>query len=149
MSEPGITLTKDELQELLSNAVAAAIGAAKALNPLEQKKYDEALAADERRKQMMVALGKIEEESARRKKEGCSHCRWPMSAGRNAGSAAPKGQGEWCTSGQIHGYDTIGLICQRCGTVWVYRATPQELEYAQQAGLLGMAPPPDSRLLAA
>ena len=131
-----ITLTKDQFQQLVD-----AIGHPK-MNPLEQKKFDEEEKREKRRALLSVELGKAEAESRYRKQTGCSHSRDPRT-----GNAVPRGMGEWTTGGQPHGDDTITLSCLRCGTQWTWKASPQEREYANNAGLLGFAPPPIDRCL--
>ena len=138
-----INMTKEQLQEIL----AAAISGAKQMNPLEQKKYNEELEKERRRARMMVTLGKAEEEARRNRELGCSHTRYPATHGKLAGHPAPRGQGEWCTGGQIHGYGLIGITCLRCGSHWMFRASQQELAYANDAGLMGFPPPPTERVL--
>lgn len=132
----GITLTQDQFQQLLD-----AIGSPK-MNPLEQKKYDEEAKKDKRRAMLAVELGKAEAESRYRKQVGCSHSRDPRT-----GNAVARGMGEWTTGGQCHGDDTITLSCLRCGTQWTWKGSPQEREYANNAGLLGFAPPPIDRCI--
>lgn len=139
----GITLSKQELQELLTNAIKAAT----AMNPLQQKQYEEEMAKEERRKQMVVQIGQIEAEKQKARKLGCSHSRHPLSSGKMAGHACAKGQGEWTTAGQLTGAggELASMICQRCGWVWQWKPTSQEREYISEAGMLGMAPPSDDR----
>ena len=135
MSE-GITLSKEQFQDLL-----AAISNPK-MNPLEQKKFEEEEKKEKRRALLAVELGTAEAQSRYRKAMGCSHSR----DGRT-GNAVPRGTGEWTTGGQVHGNDTITLSCLRCGTRWTWAATPQEREYANNAGLLGFTPPPIERCI--
>lgn len=144
MSEqPGIStgISKEDLKDIL----AAAIGAAKAMNPLEEKAYKEKLAQEERKAKMVVALGRVEEEAALRKRNGCSHSR--HASGKLAGHACPKGQGEWVTSGQMHSNGKATMVCERCSTTWHWEPTVAERDYIENAGMLGMAPPEESRLI--
>lgn len=136
-------LTKQDLIDIVSAAVAAS----HQLNPIEQRKYEQELEAQKRRDKAMVELAKAEEESARRKKFGCSHSRHPMAMGKLGGHAAPKGTGEWTTGGQLHDDDTATMVCSRCAWTWHWKPTLQERLYIEQQGMLGMAPPDDSRLI--
>jgi len=137
-----VGITKEQLQEILIKV----IGAAKAMNPIEEEEYKKKLELKQRRDLMMIELGKIEEMREKAKRDGCTHCRWPA-GGKQAGMSAPKGQGEWCTAGQIHGSNTIVLLCQRCGWTWIFKGSEAELDYAANAGLLGFPPPPEERCL--
>jgi hypothetical protein len=112
VSEPDkpLSLSKQDLADV----VAAAVRAANQLNPIEQRNLEQELAAQERRDKAAVQLAKIEMESAERKKNACSHSRHPMAMGRMGGHAAPKGTGEWTTSGQCHSTKLATLICVRC-----------------------------------
>ena len=71
-----------------------------------------------------------------------------MFAGAKAGQMAPRGQGEWMTSGQTCGDEgMILLLCVRCKTEWKFKGTRQELDYVvnSEHGLLGFEPPPIER----
>jgi hypothetical protein len=136
-------LTKQDLVDI----VAAAVSAANKLNPIEQRKLDEELASQKRKNLAAVEMGRIEEESMRRRRDGCSHSRYSMAQGKLGGHAAPKGQGEWTTGGQLHGNGTATLICTRCSWTWTFEPTRQERDFIEQQGMLGMAPPPESRLI--
>lgn len=139
------TYTKQDVKDIVEAAVRAAISESKKLNPIEQKQLDDQLAAEERRKAMMKALGEAEEQTLRRKKYGCSHHR-----NDKGESVAPGSPGAIpTTQGQVHGDDTITLICMRCSTTWRWKATAAERDYAINAehGLLGFAPPPEERLI--
>lgn len=136
MPENGVTLTQEQFAQLLE-----AIGSPK-MNPLEQKKYDEEAKKEKRRTMLSVELGKVEAEARYRRQAGCSHSRDPRT-----GAPVVRGSGEWTTGGQCHGDDTITLSCLRCGTQWTWKGSPQEREYANQAGLLGFAPPPVERCI--
>jgi hypothetical protein len=138
-------ITKQELQEMMAKTVAAVVSEMKKPNAIEQKALDEAENASKRRQLLMKTLGKAEEESMRRKRYGCSHSRYSNAAGRLAGHSAPRGTGEWTTGGQTHGNGTITVICMRCATDWTYKGTPEEYQSAQDAGLLGVEPPPPER----
>lgn len=137
-----INLTHEQLQKLLAEAMGAAVTAARKMNPLEQKAYDEELRKDRRRALLSVELGKIESEKRWRQQASCTHSR-----DKSTGDAVAKGTGQWTTGGQRHGHDRLSVICLRCGTAWIFKASPNELEYAEQHGLLGYAPPPVERCL--
>jgi hypothetical protein len=136
-------LTKADLVDI----VAAAVKAANQLNPIEQRKYEQELAAQKRRDLAVVELGKIEEENAQRKKAQCTHSRYSMSHGKLGGHACAKGQGEWCTSGQIHNRNLATLICTRCSYTWQFCPTEAEYNFIMDNGMLGMAPPDASRII--
>ena len=140
-----IKMTREALQELMGKVLQAGLGEMKKMNPLEEKKYNEELAKDKRRAQMVVALGRAEEEAMKQKRGRCSHSRWPAGTGKRSGESCPTGQGEWCTGGQKHGDMTVSIICQRCATEWRFKATPGEIDYGDNEGFLGFAPPPPER----
>jgi hypothetical protein len=144
-----ISISAEELQNLMRAAISEAVAAATKLNPLEQRKLDEQLAQDKRRNQMMIQLGKIEEEAARNKREACSHMRYPAGHGRSAGHSAPRGAlgAEWCTGGQAYQDGTAMLICLRCSTTWLFRPDPSYYTAIIQNGLLGEAPPAEAQTL--
>jgi hypothetical protein len=144
---PNVEISQEALQELLKTVVAAAIAESKKLNPLDQKKYEEALAQEERRAKMIVQMGKIEEAAQIAKKNGCSHCRWPANSGKHAGYAAPRGQGEWTTGGQAYQDGTAVMVCSRCATTWRFRPTSEYYNYIIQNGMLSDPPPPDDQCL--
>jgi len=148
--QPGsISITPEQLQELLRTAIAEAVGQATKLNPIEQRRLDEELQKDRRRNMMMIQLGKIEEESARQKRDGCSHMRHPAGAGKLAGHSAPKGSlgAEWCTGGQAYQDGTAMIICLRCSSTWLFRPDPNYYNAILQNGLLGEAPPPEAHTI--
>lgn len=131
-----VVMSKDQFQQILD-----ALG--NRMNPLEQKKYEEELARDKRRTAMQIESARIEIEKRERQKNSCTHTR------DKEGNMAPRGQGMWTTGGQVHGDDTISLLCMRCGFVWKFKGTPSERDLAVNGphGLLGLAPPDDSRLI--
>lgn len=133
-NQGGITLSKEQFQQMLE-AIAHP-----RMNPLEEKKFAEEALKEKRRALLSVELGKAEAEKRYRQQVGCSHSRDPRS-----GNGVARGSGEWTTGGQRHGDDTITLACLRCGTQWTWKATPQEREYCDNAGLLGFPPPPVER----
>lgn len=147
MAETGFTY--EQVQQLIKTAVETAVLSANKMNPIEQKKFDEEAERDRRRSQMMIQLGKIEEEATRRRKEGCTHMRYTMSAGRRAGEMAPRNaaNAEWMTGGQAYQNGTASIICLRCQTVWLFRPTPEYYSAIQQNGLLGEAPPEDKDVI--
>jgi len=141
MAQPTISLTPEDLQNLLRTAIAEATK----LNPIEQRKLDEDLARERRRNEMMRQLGKIEEETARQKRLACSHMRYPATAGRMAGHSAPRGTvgAEWCTGGQAYQDGTAMVICLRCSSTWLFRPEPGYFTEIVQNGLLQSPPPPE------
>src|SRR5271165_5128849 len=72
-----VNLSKQELQDMMASILQVALRENNKLNPLEQKKYDEEVAKEKRRSQMVVALGQAEEQAMKQKKGRCSHSRWP------------------------------------------------------------------------
>lgn len=138
---PKIEVSLEALKELIAEA--------RRLDPIEEKKQKEEVERERRRSLMHVEMAKVEEQRRERQKNGCSHSRYPMSAGKLAGENCPRGQGEWLTSGQLHTDGTATTICQRCSNVWHWRPTPQEFQYIIDQGMLGMAPPQEERLIAA
>ncbi len=137
---PSISITKEDLKELLMSVMAAS----KAMNPLEEKKYNEELEKERRKALLVKQLGEDEERQIRQKRDGCSHC-----VDKETGQPVPRGQGMWCTQGQVHANDIISLICMRCSTTWHWRGTASERAYAIDAehGLLHVPPPSNERLL--
>lgn len=142
-----VTWTKEEFQNFLT---ALRDMAQPKMNPLEQKKFEEEAQKDARRNQMQVELAKVEMAKQKQRKEGCSHCRWPATAGKKGGHAAPRGQGEWVTQAQLHEQNgTIDLMCQRCTWIWRWKATPEEISYMKDndGGMAGFPPPSEDRIV--
>lgn len=139
-------ISKEELQQILATAVGAAVAEVKKMNPLEEEKFKKEMELKKRRDMMQVEMGRIEEESARRKRFGCSHSRYP-NGHRLAGHPCPKGQGEWVTGGQMHSKGVASIICLRCGTAWLFKPDADEVQAIIDGGLVGMAPPNESKCL--
>src|SRR5215472_9666368 len=118
-----IELTPQALQDLLRTAIAEAVSQATKLNPIEQRKLDEEMERERRKNAMMLQLGRIEEEAERRRKAGCTHKRFPASAGKLAGQSAPRDAvgAEWATGGQAYQDGTAMVICLRCSSTWLFR----------------------------
>jgi hypothetical protein len=141
-------------EEQLTRLLTAAVKAAQTPNVLELREIEKQVEADKRRSLMAVEMGRAEEENMRRRKDGCSHSRYPMSMGKLGGHACSKGNGEWTTGGQLCGRDPqtgrprAVLICTRCSWTWTFEPTMQELDYIEQSGLMGFAPPAKERLIA-
>lgn len=136
-------ISKEELQQILATAVGAAVAEVKKMNPIEQEQFDKQVEEKKRKRQFMAYLGRIEEEAMRRRRFGCSHSRWP-SGHKLAGHPCPRGQGEWTTGGQMHGKGIATVICTRCATTWIFRASADETQAIIDGGLAGMAPPDES-----
>ena len=137
--------SREQVQELLDRQQKMFEGLADKLtklNPLDQRKLDEALENERRRALAIVEFGKIEEESERRKKNSCSHMRYPAGH-RLSGHSCPKGTlgGEWTTGGQAYQNGTAMVICNRCSSVWMFRPSPEIYTVIVQNGLMGEAPP--------
>jgi len=143
---PTIEMTPEQLQELLARAVGAAVdkavAAAKAMNPLEQKRYNEEVDMETRKAALREAVSR-DKERTRNARRNCTHSR------DNIGKYVAKGTGVWTTSGQLHADDTISLLCLRCQMTWVFKSAPweRELFHTGEHGLLGLTPPADDRLL--
>lgn len=143
MPEKEISITPSQLEKILESAVSAGVKAATALNPLEQKEYDQQMEQERRRALHAVELARIDEETRWRKQNSCSH-----SCNDKTGESVPRGTGRWTTSGQLHGDGTATLICQRCATAWHFQPTRDETEYTINGpGLMGYAPPPIDRCI--
>src|SRR5690348_11867986 len=76
--EPVVTIS--QMQKMLE----AVLAAAKSPNVLEQKQLDAQIEQERRRTQLSLELAKVEEEKIRRRKEGCSHRRYPQGS-KNGG----------------------------------------------------------------
>jgi len=141
-TQPGtpISLTFEQLKELLASAQ-------KQPNVIEQKRIDEEIEKERKRDLAQAQLAKIEQEAMEEKKRRCSHTRYPMAMGARGGHLAPKGQGEWITSGQCHSPKLATLICMRCSYTWNFEPTTAEFEQITQSGMIGWAPPDQSRIL--
>lgn len=138
---PAIELSAQQLQTILEAVVAKA----KELNPLEQRKYEETLAKERRRDMLAVQLGRTEEEATARKRNACSHMRYPATAGKLAGHGAPKGTpgAEWTTGGQAYQNGLAMLFCTRCTSSWWFKPSPEFFQMIVQNGLENQAPPPE------
>jgi hypothetical protein len=143
------TFTWAQVQELIKTAIATAVAESNKLNPIEQRKFDEEIGRERRRNMMMVELGKIEEASAKRRRSGCSHLRYPANAGKLAGHGAPPGTSgaEWTTAGQAYQNGTAALMCQRCQSIWLFRPAPEYLADIRENGMLGIPPPEEQNVL--
>jgi hypothetical protein len=128
-----VSLTHEQLQDLMR----VMLQEANKPNWLEQKQLDAEIEKDRRRSVLAIELGRVEEEAKWRRQHSCTHTR-----DEKSGNAAPRGKGVFTTSGQIHSDDVITLICMRCATTWRWKASPEEREYVNNAGLLHFAPPP-------
>jgi len=131
-----LNITPEQLQELLRTAIAEATK----LNPLQQRQLDEELARERRKNLMMRQLGQIEEESMRKKREGCSHMR-----DAKTGDGVPRNwpTGEWTTGGQAYQDGTAMVICTRCSSTWLFRPEANYYGAILQNGLRSSPPPPE------
>ena len=142
------TMSYAQVQELLkqqNDSMIAAFKEMSKLNPLDQRKYDEMIAKEKRRDLLAVQLGKAEEEAARRRKDGCSHLRYPATAGKLSGHMAPHGYpgAEYRTGGQVYQNGLAMMLCLHCGSSWWFRPTPEYYAVLAQNGLDNTAPPPE------
>lgn len=139
----GFFMTADDLQKLLSSAMAAAVSEARKMTPLESRKYNEEVEKERRRDRMGIELSKAEEINQRNKMYGCSH-RCDPKTGLAVGG--DRQDALWTTGGQLHGNDLATLSCMRCGWRWTWKTNAQEREYINNAGMLRMAPPPKAQV---
>jgi len=151
----GTTLTWEQVQELMkeqqdnfAKQMATTIAEITKMNPLQQKAYDEQMMQEKRKANMVLALGRAEEEAAHKKKHGCSHMIYPAGH-RRAGEGAPRGAmgAEFITGGQAYQNGTAMVMCLRCQQVWLFRPNPDFYNAILQNGLLGEQPPAEEYLL--
>jgi hypothetical protein len=145
MSDKQISINEDQLASVFAKAVEAAVRAARAPNAKEQREIDEEISAQKRKLIMIKELGKAEQEALDRKKYGCSHSRFGMASGKLGGHNCAKGQGEWCTGGQMLDRKKAVLICTRCAYTWTFEPDDNEAEFILQTGLMGFPPPTKER----
>jgi len=140
-----MSITPEQLQEILRTVVAES----KRLNPIEQKEFDEKMKAEKRRLEMVKTMGQIEEQAQRNKRNGCSHMRYPATAGKLSGMSAPRGGlgAEWTTGGQAYQDGTAVIICTRCSTTWRFRPSADYYAVILQNGLGGSPPPPQEETI--
>ena len=69
----GLNITAEQLQEMMTQVVTAAVAESKRLNPIEERKLQEQMEADKRRALLSVQLARDEAAAQNRKKHGCSH----------------------------------------------------------------------------
>jgi len=143
-SQPTINLTYDQLQDLLVKMASAP----RAPSVAEQRNLDAEAEKDKRRAALAVELGYAEMLARYNRQNNCTHSVYAQ-GGRRAGQFAPRGEGEWITSGQTHGDGSASIICQRCQTLWRFKPTDQERDYFinSEHGLLGYPPPPLARCI--
>jgi hypothetical protein len=67
---------------------------------------------------------------------GCTHQR-----DKSKGHMVRRGDGEWMTGGQVLTNGDIALLCTRCQVQWIFKPTNNELDFANNAGLMGFPPP--------
>lgn len=151
MSEgTAIGISQDQLQELLrtvlAQGISQGIAQSQKMNPLEQKKYEEEMEKERRRDRLAVELAMAEDRKDKAKQFSCTHRIYP-NGHKKAGHNAPPGEGEWNTSGQIHGNGTATVLCQRCASIWTFKAMPDEIESLRDGGMLGVPVPPAKRVL--
>jgi len=140
-----VNITRDDLQAILETVLAKS----NQLNPLEQKKYDEEMAKQRRRDLLAVEVGRAEEEAQRRKRNSCSHLRYPATAGKLSGQSAPRGTpgAEYTTGGQAYQNGLAMMFCTRCQTQWWFKPTQDYYTIILQEGLSSTAPPLDDQCI--
>jgi hypothetical protein len=140
-----VEMSPEQLQKILE----AVVSKVQALNPLDQRKYDEILRKERRRDDFALTLGAIEKEKNDNIRRSCSHLRYPATAGKLSGHVAPVGYpgAEWRTGGQAYQNGLAMMLCLRCGTQWWFRPTPEYYTVLLQNGLDNTAPPPDDHCI--
>ena len=140
-----VYMTKEDLQSILE----AILAKSNQLNPLEQKKFDEEMAKQRRRDLLAVEVGRAEQEAQDRKKNACSHMRYPATAGKLSGQSAPKGTpgAEFTTGGQAYQNGLAMQFCTRCQTQWWFKPTQDYYTVIMQEGLSQTAPPPEDQCM--
>ncbi len=140
-----VEMSPEQLQKILEAVVAKV----QALNPLDQRKYDELIAREKRRDDFALSLGNIEKEKIANIKRSCSHMRYPATAGKLSGHVAPAGYpgAEWRTGGQVYQNGLAMMLCLRCGTQWWFKPTAEYYAVLMQNGLDNTAPPPDDHCI--
>ena len=137
--ENSVSMTKTELQQILT----AAIMAANQPNPLEKQQMEEQAERERRRQLLAVELGKAEEAARWHRQNSCTHSR-----SATTGVAVERGTGVYTTSGQQHSDGSVSLVCMRCATIWRFMPNSREDQFLKDGGeLLGFPPPPIGRLL--
>ena len=106
----GITLTPEQLQELLAGAIKAAI----APDPEEKAKKDDLKAKAQASREASVATMMADHKAKEDRQNACDH---------------KKENGKWATSGQMLGNGIAMTICQHCQKTWLWKPS---IEVAQQ-----------------
>lgn len=140
-----VEMSPAQLQQILE----AVLNKVQALNPLDQRKYDEILRKEKRRDDFALALGAIEQAKNENIKKSCSHLRYPATAGKLSGHVAPVGYpgAEWRTGGQVYQNGLAMMLCLRCASQWWFKPTPEYYAVLMQNGLDNTAPPPDDHCI--
>lgn len=94
-----VTLTPEQLQELMSATVAAAVRAAREPDAATKAKLQKEADDAERKRQDMLELARVEEQSKQDRWASCSHT---------------KENGRPCVGGQINSDGLVHNICLRC-----------------------------------
>ena len=124
MATGGITLTPEQLQELLAGAIKAAI----APSPEEQEKKDELKKRAEASRKASVDTMMADYQARIDRQNRCNH---------------KKENGKWSTGGQPI-KDEIFLICQHCQKTWQWKPDPTVIAQLLAGDLtLHQAEPPN------
>lgn len=129
MAEPvvgGITLTPEQLQEIIKQAVMAG----KAPSVDEQEKQDQIKAAAERSRKASAQTMLADFQAKQDRHNRCEH---------------KKENGKWATGGQVIGNE-IFLICQHCQKTWQWKPSSEVIAQLLSGDLtLHQAEPPNQR----
>jgi len=124
MPETGITLTPEQLQEIIKQAVMAG----KAPSAEEQEKIDEKKAAAKRSREASISTMMADYQAKIDRQNRCKH---------------KKENGRWATGGQVI-KDEIFLICQHCQKTWQWKPDASVISQLLSGDLtLHQAEPPN------
>jgi len=137
-TQKSLNITYEQLQDLMRTM----IGELNRPNPIEARALQAELEKERRRNILAVELGYASEMQRYNQQHSCTHHR-----DEKSGQSVAKGNGTPTTSGQVLGSGNILLICLRCSTEWIWQPTREELEYVNNASLLGFPPPSIERCL--
>lgn len=107
MATGGITLTPEQLQELLAGAIKAAI----APSPEDQEKKDELKRRAQESKKASVDTMMADFQAKKDRQDRCDH---------------KKENGKWATGGQMLGNGVALTICQHCQKAWYWKPAPED-----------------------
>lgn len=129
-----ITMTHDQLQEMMQQVIATAIKAAKELPDEEKEERAKKKKYEETAIKQAMEQAKAEEMARESRQSNCGH---------------KKENGRWATSGQVIGGKFAMLICQHCQKTWMWEPTDPNVIAQLLAGdlvLLHAEPPYQARV---